>query len=125
LAPAVVSAWFEALGVDAGEVRIDGYMTSKLESAQNHDFVQGWSGADALSVLANAAEDDHLRDNRDAGSAMVLKCICDMVLCSNRWDSLRNRNHIYNSFNFYKYNLLCRGDFKWLYICKNSSFSYS
>jgi hypothetical protein len=55
LAPAVVSAWFEALGVGAGEVRIDGYMTSKLESAQNHDFIQGWTGADALSVLANAS----------------------------------------------------------------------
>jgi Protein of unknown function (DUF1592)/Protein of unknown function (DUF1588)/Protein of unknown function (DUF1587)/Protein of unknown function (DUF1585)/Protein of unknown function (DUF1595)/Planctomycete cytochrome C len=56
----VLAAWLEALGIGTGEARIDGHMTAKLESAQNYEFIQGWTGADALSVLANAS-DQHVR----------------------------------------------------------------
>ena len=35
-------------------------MTAKMESAQSYDFIKGWTGADALSVLANSS-DQHVR----------------------------------------------------------------
>ncbi|MFM1767490.1 MAG: hypothetical protein RJA22_19 [Verrucomicrobiota bacterium] len=50
-----LAAWLECLGLGSGPAPIEGHMTAKLESAQNHDFVKGWTGADALSVLANAS----------------------------------------------------------------------
>lgn len=55
-----LSAWLDCLGIGAGEARIDGHMTGKMESAQNYDFIKGWTGADALSVLANSS-DQHVR----------------------------------------------------------------
>lgn len=54
--PAVLSAWLECLGIGAGEARIDSHLTGKSESAQNYDFVKGWTGADALSVFANSSD---------------------------------------------------------------------
>lgn len=54
--PTLLKAWLEYLGIGAGEARIDSHMTSKLERAENHDFVKGWTGADALSVLANSSD---------------------------------------------------------------------
>ncbi len=53
--PLILQAWFETLGLGAGEVSIEGHFTSKLESTQTYDFIQGWTGADALSVLANSS----------------------------------------------------------------------
>ena len=53
---AVLASWFAYLGVGAGEARIDSYLTQKLERAENYDFVRGWIGADALSVLANSSD---------------------------------------------------------------------
>jgi hypothetical protein len=58
--PAVLAAWLECLGIGAGEARIDSPITGKMESAQNYDFIKGWTGADALSVLANSS-DQHVR----------------------------------------------------------------
>lgn len=58
--PVVLAAWLHCLGLGAGEARIDSYLTQKLERLENYDFVQGWSGADALSVIANAS-DQHVR----------------------------------------------------------------
>ncbi len=58
--PAILTAWLDCLGIGAGEARIDSHMTAKMESAQNYDFIKGWTGADALSVLANSS-DQHVR----------------------------------------------------------------
>ena len=48
-------AWLDYLGIGGGPVRVDSHMTVKAERAQNYDFIQGWTGADALSVLANSS----------------------------------------------------------------------
>ncbi|HZJ16221.1 MAG TPA: DUF1592 domain-containing protein, partial [Chthoniobacteraceae bacterium] len=57
--PAVLSAWLDCLGI-GGEARVDSYITGKAESGQNYDFIKGWTGADALSVVANSS-DQHVR----------------------------------------------------------------
>ena len=54
--PAVLASWFSYLGIGAGEVQINSYITSKLERTENYDFVKGWTGPDALSVLANSSD---------------------------------------------------------------------
>ena len=53
---AVLSAWLNLLGIGAGAARIDSYITQKMESAQSYDFIKGWTGADALSVIANSSD---------------------------------------------------------------------
>lgn len=53
---AVLSSWFTYLGIGAGEARIDSYITQKALRAESYDFIQGWVGADALSVLANSSD---------------------------------------------------------------------
>ncbi|MBI3415897.1 MAG: DUF1592 domain-containing protein [Verrucomicrobia bacterium] len=58
--PAVLAAWLDCLGIGAGEARIDSRMTQKTESLQSYDFIKGWTGADALSVIANSS-DQHVR----------------------------------------------------------------
>ena len=55
--PTVLAAWFAYLGIGAGEARIDSYIAQKLERAENYDFVKGWIGPDALSVIANSSDD--------------------------------------------------------------------
>jgi hypothetical protein len=52
--PAVLAAWLECLGL-GGEANIERHLTQKLESAVGYDFIKGWVGADALSVLANSS----------------------------------------------------------------------
>ncbi|MFO1000070.1 MAG: DUF1592 domain-containing protein [Planctomycetaceae bacterium] len=52
----MLSSWFHYLGIGAGEVHIDSYITNKLERTENYDFVKGWTGPDALSVLANSSD---------------------------------------------------------------------
>ncbi len=54
--PAVLAAWLDCLGIGAGETRIEQHMTSRMESAQSFDFIQGWTGADALGVTANSSD---------------------------------------------------------------------
>jgi hypothetical protein len=58
--PRVLAAWFDYLGVGGSPAKIDGYLVEKLERAENYDFVKGWHGADALSVIANSS-DQHVR----------------------------------------------------------------
>jgi len=53
---AVLGSWLAYLGIGAGEARIDSYMTQKTERAENYDFVKGWVGRDALSVVANSSD---------------------------------------------------------------------
>ena len=53
----VLAAWFAYLGIGAGEARIETYITQKMERSENSDFVKGWVGPDALSVIANSSDD--------------------------------------------------------------------
>ena len=53
--PALLTAWLDYLGIGGGPVRVVSHMTKKAESANNYDFIKGWTGADALSVLANSS----------------------------------------------------------------------
>jgi len=52
----LLTAWLDYLGIGGGPVRVTSHMTKKLESANNYDFIKGWTGADALSVLANSSD---------------------------------------------------------------------
>ena len=54
--PAVLTAWLHCLGLSVGEARIDSHLTQKLEKAETYDFIKGWTGADALSVIANSSD---------------------------------------------------------------------
>ena len=54
---AILAAWFAYLGIGAGDARVDSYITQKMERAENYDFVKGWIGPDALSVIANSSDD--------------------------------------------------------------------
>ena len=56
LDPQAFAAWLEALGMRSGGTRIEGHLTSPMDSAQGYAFIQGWTGADALSVTANASD---------------------------------------------------------------------
>ena len=58
--PAVLTAWLDFLGIGTGATRIESHMTQKLEKAENRAFINGWIGADALSVIANSS-DEHVR----------------------------------------------------------------
>jgi hypothetical protein len=56
-----LSAWFDYLGLGTDEPAATGaLMTDKLERAESYDFIQGWVGKDALSVIANSS-DRHVR----------------------------------------------------------------
>lgn len=58
--PALLTAWLDALGIGSAAASIDSYLKSKMESAQGYDFIKGWTGADALGVLANSST-QHVR----------------------------------------------------------------
>ena len=53
----ILTAWFAYLGIGTGEARIDSYITQTAERLENSEFVKGWVGADALSVIANSSDD--------------------------------------------------------------------
>ncbi|MFA6543216.1 MAG: DUF1592 domain-containing protein [Limisphaerales bacterium] len=53
--PALLAAWLDYLGIGGGPVSVTSHMTQKAELANNYDFIKGWTGADALSVLANSS----------------------------------------------------------------------
>lgn len=59
--PDVLAAWLDYLGIGAGgPVKLGTPIFRKLESAAGYDFVKGWVGDDALSVVANSS-DQHVR----------------------------------------------------------------
>ncbi len=58
--PAILAGWLESLGMNAGPTTINSYITQKSESTSGYGFIQGWIGADALSVVANSS-DEHVR----------------------------------------------------------------
>lgn len=56
-----LSAWMEYIGISAaGPVSLGTPITRKVENASGYDFIKGWVGDDALSVVANSS-DQHVR----------------------------------------------------------------
>lgn len=51
-----LAAWFEYLGLATGTAKNGTPLTGKAERVSNYDFIKGWTGADALSVLANSSD---------------------------------------------------------------------
>ena len=58
--PTLLVAWLDYLGIGGGPVRVVSHITQKAERANNYDFIKGWTGADALSVVANSSA-QHVR----------------------------------------------------------------
>ncbi|MCU0880976.1 MAG: DUF1592 domain-containing protein, partial [Pirellulaceae bacterium] len=56
-----LAAWLEYLGIGtSGSAKVGDPITGKLEQAESYDFIRGWVGKDALSVIANSS-DRHVR----------------------------------------------------------------
>ena len=56
-----LAAWLDYLGIAAGgPVHLGTPISRKLETAAGYDFIHGWVGDDALSVLANSSA-QHVR----------------------------------------------------------------
>jgi hypothetical protein len=54
-------AWFDYLGIaSGGQVQLGTPISRTMEGIANYDFIKGWVGDDALSVLANSS-DQHVR----------------------------------------------------------------
>lgn len=55
--PDLLSGWLGYLGINAaGEAKIGTLLTGKTQSVESYDFIQGWSGEEAYSVLANSSD---------------------------------------------------------------------
>ncbi|MFO0871446.1 MAG: DUF1592 domain-containing protein [Pirellulales bacterium] len=55
--PDALLAWLDFLGVAAGgEVKLGMPLSRKMENAAGYNFIQGWVGDDALSVIANSSD---------------------------------------------------------------------
>lgn len=54
--PAMLRAWLEFLGIGTGGAKIEAHLTQKMEKAESYEFIKGWVGADALSVIANSSD---------------------------------------------------------------------
>ena len=56
-----LAAWLDYLGIGAGgAAKIGTPITRKIETSSGYDFVKGWVGDEALSVVANSS-DQHVR----------------------------------------------------------------
>ena len=54
---AVLAGWIDYLGVGSnGDARLGPLISRKMESTPAYDFVKGWTGDNALSVLANSSD---------------------------------------------------------------------
>ncbi len=54
--PDSLAAWFDYLGIGSGGTEIASYITATAVKSGAYDFIQGWTGDDALSVLANSSD---------------------------------------------------------------------
>jgi hypothetical protein len=52
----LLKAWQDYLGIGGEPVQVESYMTKRLESVNNYNFIKGWTGENALSVLANSTD---------------------------------------------------------------------
>ncbi len=53
-----LKSWLDFLGIGSGSVVISGRITEKFLQSSGYDFIQGWSGRDALSVVANSSDQE-------------------------------------------------------------------
>jgi hypothetical protein len=59
--PEALTGWLNYLGIGtAGPVSLGTTLTAKIEKLSGYDFVNGWGGDDAMSVVANSS-DQHVR----------------------------------------------------------------
>ena len=55
---AMLTGWLDYLGIgSSGTVKLEPLLTKKLTSVPNYNFIQGWTGEQALSVLANSSDE--------------------------------------------------------------------
>ena len=53
----ILAGWLDYLGIGSvGEAKLGPLLTKRLERARDYSFIQGWTGADALSVTANSSD---------------------------------------------------------------------
>lgn len=53
----ILAAWLDYLGIgSSGSVKLEPLLTNKAARTPDYNFIQGWIGADALSVLANSSD---------------------------------------------------------------------
>jgi hypothetical protein len=54
--PDVLAGWLDYLGVgSSGEVKLGPLIVNKMEGTPDYNFIKGWTGEAALSVLANSS----------------------------------------------------------------------
>jgi len=58
VAPAILAAWFECLGIGSDPTRSLHHFTTQLNPAAPQDFVKGWGSPDTPSLVANASDED-------------------------------------------------------------------
>ncbi|HBJ35918.1 MAG TPA: hypothetical protein DDZ51_14455 [Planctomycetaceae bacterium] len=59
LSDQALANWLDILGVHVGrDVPLEPLITGRLESTPDYSFVKGWTGSDALGVLANSSDAD-------------------------------------------------------------------
>ncbi len=56
----VLASWFSYLGIGGQKVSINNYITRKMKRVENNEFIQGWGGENALSVVANSSDQSAL-----------------------------------------------------------------
>ena len=55
--PDVLAGWLDYLGIgSSGDVKLGPLLTKKMESTPDYNFIKGWTGENALSVLANSSD---------------------------------------------------------------------
>ncbi|MCE9603504.1 MAG: DUF1592 domain-containing protein [Planctomycetia bacterium] len=55
--PELLAGWLDYLGIgSSGSVKLGALLVKKIQASPEYAFVQGWSGADALSVTANSSD---------------------------------------------------------------------
>ncbi|HSI65342.1 MAG TPA: DUF1587 domain-containing protein, partial [Candidatus Saccharimonadia bacterium] len=53
----VLAGWLDYLGIGSvGEARLEPLLVGKMESTPDYTFIKGWTGDQALSVLANSSD---------------------------------------------------------------------
>lgn len=53
----ILAGWLDYLGIGSvGEAKLGPLLTKRLERSPDYNFIQGWTGADALSVTANSSD---------------------------------------------------------------------
>ncbi|MFO0915345.1 MAG: DUF1592 domain-containing protein [Pirellulales bacterium] len=58
--PTILAAWLDWLGLKRGQAAIEGHLNNKSQNLSGYDFINGWSGPDALGIMANSS-DQHVR----------------------------------------------------------------